>query len=256
MYECNVMKLITRRNFVLNSMIGSGLMSLSSIFESKQIFEKPPKVICVGAHPDDPETGCGGTLIKFSKQGSEVKIFYLTKGEAGIEGKSYDEAALIRMEEARRACKILGADHFFLGQVDGNTIVDNNWVMKIQQLLEIEKPDILFTHWPIDAHKDHMVTSTLILRAYFKMGAIFPVFFYEVCTGRQSQNFLPTDYVDITNVRQQKINAVFCHTSQGFTNIEVYQKEHGLMEEFRGLTIRVKAAEAFVRLNNSAIIIK
>lgn len=257
MYECNnTTKLITRRNFVHNTMTGLGAITLSSIFELKQRFDKPPKVICIGAHPDDPETGCGGTLIKFSRQGSEVKIVYLTKGEAGIEGKSYDEAASIRMEEARKACKIIGADPLFLGQVDGNTIVDNRWVNKIQHLIEVEKPDILFTHWPIDTHKDHMVASTLMLKAYYQIGAIFPLFFYEVCTGRQTQNFHPTDYVDITDVRQQKINAVFCHASQGFTNMEIYQTEHGLMEEFRGLSIRVKAAEAFVRLNNSAIIIK
>jgi len=241
-------KLISRRGFVNDTMIGLTLLPLHSVFESKKV-NKQLNIVCIGAHPDDPETGCGGTLAKFSQQGHNVTVIYLTNGDAGIKGKSYSEAASIRMEEARKACKILGAKPVFLGQIDGNTIADNSWVAKIQQILEVEKPDILFAHWPIDSHKDHLITSILVQKAYFQMGAIFPLFFFEVCTGRQSKNFLPTDYVDITNVRQQKIKAVFCHASQGFTNMEYYQKDHGLMEEFRGMTIQVEAAEAFVRLN-------
>jgi len=252
----NTNKLVSRRDFVNNTMFGLGLLSLTSFFELKQSTNKPINVLCVGAHPDDPETGCGGTLAKFSRQGDKVTIIYFTNGQAGIEGKSFKEAEFIRMEEARRACKILGAKPVFLGQIDGNTIVDNSWVMKIKQLLETEKPDILFSHWPIDTHKDHLVSSILVQKAYFQMKAIFPLFFYEVCTGRQSHNFLPTDYVDITDVRQQKIDAVFCHASQGFNNIEYYQKEQGLIEEFRGLTIGTEAAEAFVRLNGPSSMIK
>ncbi len=241
-------KQISRRGFVQNSMIGLGVLPLSSMNGSKPLSEKPLKVVCIGAHPDDPETGCGGTLAKFSQAGHIVTVIYLTTGDAGIKGKSLEEAAAIRKKEGEAACKILKARPIFVGQIDGNSIVDNSWFDKIQQLLESEKPDILFTHWPIDSHKDHLVTSILTQRAHLQMGAKFPLYFYEVCTGRQSQNFFPTDYVDITDVRGQKLNAVFCHQSQGFVSKEYYQLDHGLMEDFRGLSIRVKAAEAFVKL--------
>ncbi|WP_372935928.1 PIG-L deacetylase family protein [Mariniphaga sediminis] len=241
-------KQISRRGFVHSSMIGVGMLPLSSILGSNQLVDKSLNVVCVGAHPDDPETGCGGTLAKFSSQGHRVTIIYLTNGDAGIEGKSLKEAAAIRTEEARKACKILGAKPVFIGQIDGSSIADNSWFTKIQQVLEAEKPDILFSHWPIDSHKDHLVASILVQKAYLQMGAGFPLFFYEVCTGRQSQNFHPTDYVDITDVKEQKLKAVFCHASQGFVSKEYYQQDHGLMEDYRGLTIRVKAAEAFVRL--------
>ena len=241
-------KQISRRGFVQGSFIGLGLLPLASLAETPVAAGKPLKVVCIGAHPDDPETGCGGTLAKFSRAGHLVTIIYLTTGDAGIKGKSLKEAASIRKSEGEAACKILNAKPIFVGQIDGNSVVDNTWFDKIQHLLELEKPDILFTHWPIDSHKDHLATSILTQRAYLQMGAKFPLYFFEVCTGRQSQNFLPTDYVDISEVREQKLKAVFCHVSQGFVSKEFYQLDHGLMEDFRGLTIRVKAAEAFVKL--------
>ena len=239
---------ISRRGFVQSSIIGLGLLPLASLAETPANAGKPLKVVCIGAHPDDPETGCGGTLAKFSQAGHHVTIIYLTTGDAGIKGQSLKEAASIRKSEGEAACKSLNAKPIFVGQIDGNSVVDNSWFDKIQQLLELEKPDILFTHWPIDSHKDHLATSILTQRAYLQMGAKFPLYFFEVCTGRQSQNFLPTDYVDISEVREQKLKAVFCHASQGFVSKEFYQLDHGLMEDFRGLTIRVKAAEAFVKL--------
>ena len=72
-------------------------------------------IVCVGGHPDDPESGCGGTLSLYAKR-NKVSIVYLTKGEAGIPGKSPDETALIRSREAEEACAILGAQPYFFGQ--------------------------------------------------------------------------------------------------------------------------------------------
>src|SRR5438445_10449264 len=78
-------------------------------------------VVCVGGHPDDPESGCGGTLARYSESGHRVTIVYLTRGERGIPGKSLDEAAAIRTAEAREACRILGSKPIFAGQIDGAT---------------------------------------------------------------------------------------------------------------------------------------
>src|SRR5690348_13173607 len=65
------------------------------------------KVLVAGAHPDDPESGCGGAIARYVDRGHEVAILYLTRGEAGIKGKSNDEAATIRTAEAKKACAIL-----------------------------------------------------------------------------------------------------------------------------------------------------
>src|SRR5262245_10068483 len=58
------------------------------------------RVVCVGAHPDDAEAGCGGTLARYAERGHHVTIIYLTRGEAGIKRKSHEEAAAIRTAEA------------------------------------------------------------------------------------------------------------------------------------------------------------
>lgn len=243
---------VSRRDFVNASLAGMSFMPFSSYLQRENEAGNqgiaPLRIVCTGGHPDDPETGCGGTLAKFANAGHHVTIIYLTNGDAGIPGKSHQEAALIRTSEAIEACKIIGAKPVFAGQVDGSSMVTNEWYTKMRQLLETEKPDLVFTHWPIDAHKDHMAASSLTQRAYVEMGQKFPLYFYEVCTGRQTKNFHPTDYVDITDTQAQKRRAVFCHKSQGFVSEEFYQRDHGKMEDFRGMSIGVKAAEGFVRL--------
>ncbi len=83
------------------------------------------RVIVAGGHPDDPETGAGGTIARYSLMHHDVVCLYLTRGEAGIEGKSHEESACIRTTEAQTACRILGARPIFAGQIDGATEVNS-----------------------------------------------------------------------------------------------------------------------------------
>jgi len=241
------MKHSSRRRFLQNSIGGLGLLTMPGAFPAPLTLPlKKMKIICVGGHPDDPESGCGGTLAKFSSLGHEVTIIYLTRGEAGIEGKSHDEAASIRSNEAIAACKILNTKPVFAGQIDGDTIVDNDWLKKMQELIGNEQPDIVFTHWPIDSHKDHQSASLLTIQTWIRSSSKFELYFFEVCAGEQTMTFRPTDYVDITDVQQQKRKAVFCHVSQDPDSI--YSCGHASMEDFRGRELGVKAAEAFVHM--------
>lgn len=236
-----------RRKFVKNSAAGLALLSLPDLLAARQKKSaEKKKIVCVGGHPDDPESGCGGTLAKFAKAGFDVTIIYLTTGDAGIEGKSLKEAAAIRKQEAINACKILNAKPVFAGQIDGDTVVDNAWVKKIGALLEIEKPAVVFTHWPLDSHKDHQVASLLTIQAWMRTGKQYPLYFFEVSYGIQTVGFNPTDYMDITDTQEQKRKALFCHTSQFPETI--YAEGHTAMEDFRGREIGAKAGEAFVRL--------
>src|SRR5882724_5438316 len=68
--------------------------------------DKPLKIVCVGAHPDDPESGCAGTLARYSALGHSVTVIYFTRGERGIKGSLLEQAAQIRTAEAEAACKI------------------------------------------------------------------------------------------------------------------------------------------------------
>jgi LmbE family N-acetylglucosaminyl deacetylase len=104
------MRSSSRRKFLQHSVSGLGVLAMPAVVQAatNKPFKKM-KVVCVGGHPDDPESICGGTLAKFAASGHDVTIIYLTRGEAGIEGKSHEEAADIRSKEAIAAAKILNA---------------------------------------------------------------------------------------------------------------------------------------------------
>jgi len=204
------------------------------------------RVVCVGGHPDDPESGCGGTLARYAALGHAVTVIYLTRGEAGISGKPHDEAAGIRSAECSAACKILGAKPVFAGQVDGATTVDAKAAESFARVLSAERPHVVFTQWPIDSHLDHQAASTLTFRAWLAAGRSFELYYYEVNLGSQTMGFHPTDYVDITAVREKKKAALFSHKSQN--GEEIYRRHHEPMENLRGREAGTAAAEAFVHL--------
>jgi LmbE family N-acetylglucosaminyl deacetylase len=241
----------TRRQFLTNTVpitIGSaiGLTNASALENSTAAsFEKKMKIVVVGAHPDDPETMCGGVMALYSNSGHEVVSAYLTQGEAGIEGKSYEESAKIRIAEALTACDILKVRPEFLGQIDGNCEITKERYSQIIHFFKKEDPDIILTHWPIDTHRDHRICSILVYDAWLILEHKSAFYYCEVMSGIQSQNFTPTDYIDITGVVKQKHKACFAHVSQKIE--ETYQDHHGKMEIFRGMEFGCDYAEAFVR---------
>lgn len=242
------MNRITRRDML--SLSGALLGAAVSGFPEKVLsvaanFQSSPKlkIIIAGAHPDDPESGCGGTIARLSDSGHEVVVLYLTRGEAGIQDKSYEEAAKIRTTEAMEACRILKARPLFAGQIDGNTEVNKEQYAKILNIFEAEKPDVAFTHWPIDTHRDHRANSVLVYDAWLRMKKSFILYYFEVMSGRQTQQFYPTHYVDITATEARKREACMIHKSQ---NPEEFYADHDEMNRFRGMEYRFKYAEAFI----------
>ena len=203
------------------------------------------KVLVIGAHPDDPESMCAGTMLKLKAMGAEVVAVYLTSGEAGIVGKTHEQARTIRQAEACKACEVLGVRAVFLTQTDGNAEVNKERYAEMKALIEAEQPDMVITHWPIDSHRDHRVCSILVYDAWRMTGRGFDLYYSEVMTGMQTQNFTPTLWVDITDYRDKKIEAYLCHESQ---ELEGAVKEyHDTMERMRGMECQAKYAEAFVQ---------
>jgi LmbE family N-acetylglucosaminyl deacetylase len=203
------------------------------------------KIVCVGGHPDDPESGCGGTLARYVALGHRVTIIYLTRGEAGIAGKSHAETAAIRSAECAAACEILGAQAAFAGQIDGATVVDKNAAESLGKLISAEDPDVVFTQWPIDANLDHQAASILTFRAWLAARGRFELYYYEVALGTQTMGFHPTDYVNVFAVREKKKAALYAHQSQHADRIYRF---HQVMENYRGRESGCEAAEAFVHL--------
>jgi LmbE family N-acetylglucosaminyl deacetylase len=236
----------SRREFLASSL--AGLPAVSQAAGERSGVQPQPRlhIVCIGGHPDDPESGCGGTLARYAALGHRVTIVYLTRGERGIPGKSLAEAAAIRTAEAERACTIIGATPIFAGQIDGATELTGDEARRFTQLLSTARPDVVFTHWPIDTHMDHQVASLLTFRAALALQHAFPVFYFEVNAGDQTRGFAPTTYVDIGSVRETKTRALFAHVSQNGEGI--YREHHEPMESFRGREAGCAAAEAFARL--------
>src|SRR5947207_8563041 len=97
------------------------LLLAASVYVPALAADKPLKIVCIGAHPDDPESGCGGTLARYAALGHSVTVIYFTRGERGIKNSPLDEVARVRTAEAKEACTILGATALFAGQIDGAT---------------------------------------------------------------------------------------------------------------------------------------
>jgi LmbE family N-acetylglucosaminyl deacetylase len=244
---------LSRRSFAKNSLAAAATLGLPNFLTAagKKENANKLKIVCVGGHPDDPESICGGTLAKLTAEGHDVTIIYLTSGEAGIAGVSHATAAAIRTKEAQAACAVLNAKPIFAGQIDGDTIVNTEWIGRIMALIQAEVPDVVFTHWPIDTHKDHQAASILTIQSWIRSGKKFELYFAEACTGAQTMGFKPTDYVDITATQAIKRKAVFCHESQNPSGIYAASDcNHGMIESFRGIEINVTAAEAFVRMGS------
>lgn len=249
---------LTRRNFVKESLavVGPAVASANALPSAlARADSSAPRltIVCVGAHPDDPESGCGGTLARYASLGHAVTVVYLTRGERGISGKSLDEAAKIRSAECEAACKIIGATAVFFGQIDGATEVTHAHVNAMTRLLTAQNPDVIFGHWPVDTHMDHQVASVLAIRGWMGLKES-SLYFFEVNSGSQTEGFLPNTYVDISSVIEQKKSALFAHVSQD--GQAIWREHHEIMAHWRGREVGLPVAEAFVHLNRATDISK
>jgi len=242
------MKPISRRKLLFRltatGLIAAGLPSLTKAEESpnrESEGRKKLKIIVTGGHPGDPEYGCGGTIARFSEKNAEVALLYLNAGEP--EGTPENRRG-IRTAEASKACEILKARPLFAGQTDGSAIIDAPHYEQFRRQLRAEKPDIVFTHWPIDNHADHRAISMLVYDAWLNMGKSFALYYYEVSNGEDTLQFHPDCYVDISPVIETKRRACFAHASQSPEKFYSLQQK---VAEFRGLESGHKQAEAFLR---------
>ncbi len=191
--------------------------------------EKSRKVIVgIFAHPDDEAFGPGGTLAKLAKD-NDVFIICATRGEAGEGGKNL---AKIREKELKESAKVLGVKQVFcLGFIDG-TLSNSTYHLlaeKIESELKKLKPNLLITFEPlgISGHIDHIVVSLVTTYVSQKLQPKPEILYY--CTTDQASSkmkdyfiYFPPGYakravdkvVDIKNVWDIKLKAMYCHKSQ------------------------------------------
>jgi LmbE family N-acetylglucosaminyl deacetylase len=205
--------------------------------EAKQL-----RVAVVGAHPDDPESGCGGLIARLTQAKHEVFVAYLTcyRGDRKI---GDEPEARVRKREAVAACQALGARPHFFDYAHEKLHADEATLDAVSAWLKKVRPDIVVTHWPLDTHPNHHVTSSLVWQCYLRE-ANWGLYFFEVMTDQQSLNFRPDLYLDIGPVRALKRRALECHQSQ---KPDAIWEVHEAMHRRRGAEAGVKYAEAYVR---------
>lgn len=178
-------------------------------------------ILAIGAHPDDVELGCGGTLAKMISAGKSVAVVDLTKGELGTRGT--DET---RKAEADESSRILGISHREnLGMKDGFFRNDEQHQLEVVKIIRKYRPEILFCNAPKDRHPDHGKGAKLVSDACFLSGLIKIVTKYEgeeQTPWRPKQVFhyiqwkeLEPDFVmDISGFMEKKIEACLAFKTQ------------------------------------------
>lgn len=219
---------MTRRfedTYIIN---GKPYPKVSSIIEAY----KPRIILAIGAHPDDIEIGCGGSLIAHKENGHRVYGLILSDGEKGGDRE-------IRLEEAKKSAKVMGLDDlYFLHLYDANIAEGVSTIDKIKEIINKVNPDTIYTHTDKDSHQDHRNTSKAVRSAAHNISRIF--LFEGV---RTYPEFNPHVNVDITSTYERKIAAVCCHESQEGKSFTV--DRIAAMGSYWGIKTNVKYAEAF-----------
>ena len=240
------MKSLSRRSLVGGALAGGAALGREAFASDSRVPQvdsaRKLKIIVTGGHPGDPEYGCGGTVARYTDLGHEVFLLYLNRGE--WPPSAAPEAGASRMAEATRACEILKARPLYAGQLNGRAIVDQSHYETFRKLLEAQRPDVVFTQWPIDNHADHRAISMLTYDAWLKMGKSFALYYYEVSNGEDTVHFSPTHYVDITANVPRKRQACYAHASQ--TPDKFYSLQE-LVTRMRGIESGHQQSEGFIR---------
>lgn len=217
------------------------------------------RVLAVAAHPDDVEFHCAGTLLKCKQRGDEVFVCTVNNGNMGHEEIMPDELAQIRRAEAQKACDLAGFHYLPANIGDLQSYYQNREHRDlIVDIFRQANPDLIFIHHPNDYMCDHVAASKLAFDAAFvascphyitKYPAISNLAPIYYMTTAAEMGFIPTEYVDITDVYEKKIQMLLCHESQEkwlreHDNVD-YTNECRIMSEFRGMQCKVKYAEAF-----------
>ena len=220
-------------------------------------------ILAFGAHPDDVELGCGGTLLAAVAAGKKVGIIDLTKGELGTRGTTS-----IRLKEALLAGEIIGATiRDNLGMKDGFFVNDQAHQFAIIEVIRRFQPNIILCNAPEDRHPDHGKAAKLVADAAFLSGLVKiqtthngvaqaawrPTYVFNYI---QSRNLKPNFVIDISKHMDKKMESILAHASQFYdpksNEPNTFISSNSFLEFIKGRAkefgqqIGVKYAEGFI----------
>lgn len=223
------------------------------------------RVLAIGAHGDDLEMFCGGTLARCTARGDQVWMCVVTDGRGRPQGDPA-EVVRIRQAEAAQSAAVIGAQPVWMGLPDGGLWFDEPTRHQFIEVIRECQPDLIITHPPDDYHPDHKTTSRLVMDAaqiartanyrsrFAPHRAVVPVAFMEAERGI---GFVPEEYVDISEVWPHKLAMLDCHRSQMMPGAydptfvlppsqdNLFHHYARALGQFRGLAVNCAYAEGF-----------
>ena len=187
----------------------------------------PPRVLSFGAHPDDTEFRCSGTLALLADLGWKVAIATVTGGGGGSREYPENEIRRIRLAEAQTAADVIGAEYYYAGGRDMDVDFSHELRVKVVHVLRQFRPDVVITLPPEDYHSDHTETCKLVRAACFfapipnypeqsleRIDTV-PYLYYNAAETDFRGQPAPADFaVDVSSKVDVKEAMLICHASQ------------------------------------------
>lgn len=199
-------------------------------------------VLAVGAHYDDLELGCSGTLIKHVENGDNVTMLVITDSAYQDPNGQEIRSADVAFSEGKKAAKIIGAELVSLDYKTFNVPFDDELGKKILFYIESLSIEMVYSHWVYDIHRDHQYAgkTTIMAARHVPRVLMYRSNYYDT-----EQQFRGNFYSDITNVMARKVQVIKAHQSElervRYKWLDFFQKMH----ENDGQKIGVKYAECF-----------
>lgn len=219
--------------------------------------------MAIGAHPDDLEILCAGTLARYVAEGHVVIMCHVADGDRGSYEHTREEIAAIRDREARAAAGVIGAEYQALGVADGEVDAsDPGQRALVTEAIRVARPDVVIAHSPNDYMTDHVEASRLAFDSSFlatlplfetdspHLPAVPALVYMETVTGN---DFVPVEFVDISEHIETKLRALDQHQSQlrwlaDHDGVDMLEQIR-TVSRYRGLQCGVEYAEGFVPCN-------
>lgn len=189
------------------------------------------RVLAIGAHPDDLELMCGGTLAKYARRGDEVYMAIATNGDVGSPTLDREAIAALRYEEAKRSADVIGAQLIWMGFPDEFLFNDKATRLAFIDVIRQARPDVMFIHGTNDYHPDHRIAGQVAEDARIPASVRLVESNYPYCEkiphlfvmdNVSGIDFTPDAYVDITEVMDVKREMLLKHESQDIWIKELY----------------------------------
>ncbi len=199
----------------------------------------PHKVLAIGAHPDDVELGCGGSLARFAKAGAEV--------HTAIFSRCADETPEdpdLRFKEYQAAAVVLGVKRARIFDLPNGQLPEHRHsiMVELEKLQEAIQPELVFVPFTDDPHQDHETVARAAIRAFRRRETILQ---FEILRYG-SHSFTPTIFIDIAETIDSKVGALREYKSQFARRAYFDEESFRSLARTRGAQSGYEYAEGFV----------